>query len=124
MDCEDSVACVNAEDKMTAYRNWLGLMKGGLEESFEKNGKKVTRSLNPDLAFTAPDGAEVSVKGRMLMLVRNVGHLMANPAVLDRNGDEIFEGLLDALVTVLFAMHDLKKTAGSRTRSSLMSWRC
>ncbi len=114
MDCEDSVACVDAEDKVTAYRNWLGLMKGDLEETFEKNGEMMTRRLNPDLAFTAPDGGEVSVKGRALMLVRNVGHLMTNPAVLDRNGEEIFEGLLDALVTTLIAMHDLKKTAAPR----------
>jgi malate synthase len=114
MDCEDSVACVDAADKVMAYRNWLGLMKGDLAESFEKNGERITRSLNPDLVFTAPDGGEVSVKGRALMLVRDVGHLMTNPAVLDRNGGEIFEGLLDALVTTLIAMHDLRKRAGPR----------
>ncbi|MFO1143848.1 MAG: malate synthase G [Amaricoccus sp.] len=114
MDCEDSVACVDAEDKVTAYRNWLGLMKGDLADTFEKNGRPLTRSLSPDLAFTAPNGGEVSVKGRALMLVRNVGHLMRNPAILDRDGNEAFEGLMDALVTTLIAMHDLKKADGPR----------
>ena len=114
MDCEDSVACVDAEDKVTAYRNWLGLMKGNLSETFEKGGRRLTRSLQPDLTFTAPDGGEGSVKGRALMLVRNVGHLMTNPAILDRDGGEVFEGLMDAMVTTLVALHDLKKIEGAR----------
>ncbi|MBO6758634.1 MAG: malate synthase G, partial [Roseibium sp.] len=114
MDCEDSVACVDAEDKVQAYANWLGLMKGDLTDTFEKGGQTVTRALNPDLAYTAPDGGAVSVKGRALMLVRNVGHLMTNPAVQDAEGGEGFEGLMDAMVTVLIAMHDLKKTEGNR----------
>ena len=114
MDCEDSVACVDAEDKVTAYRNWLGLMKGDLSETFAKGGQRLTRSLNPDPTFTAPDGSEVAVKGRALMLVRNVGHLMTNPAILDRDGGEVFEGLMDAMVTTLVALHDLRKTGGPR----------
>jgi malate synthase len=115
MDCEDSVACVDAEDKVTAYRNWLGLMKGDLAETFEKGGRSLTRKLNPDLTFAAPDGdSEISVKGRALMLVRNVGHLMTNPAILDRNDDEAFEGLVDAMVTTLIALHDLGKAEGPR----------
>jgi malate synthase len=114
MDCEDSVACVDAADKVLAYRNWLGLMKGDLEDEFEKGGRTVTRRLNPDLAFRAPDGSEIEVKGRALMLVRNVGHLMTNPAILDGAGREAFEGLLDAMVTTLVAMHDLRKSDGPR----------
>ncbi|MDW4550396.1 malate synthase G [Defluviimonas sp. D31] len=114
MDCEDSVACVDAEDKVQAYANWLGLMKGDLEETFEKGGRKVSRRLEPDRVWTAPDGSEFALKGRALMLVRNVGHLMTNPAVLDAGGGEVFEGLMDAMVTVLIAMHDLKKTGGMR----------
>ncbi len=114
MDCEDSVAAVDGEDKALAYRNWLGLMKGDLSESFSKAGRMVLRELEPDLRFTAPAGGSLALKGRALMLVRNVGHLMTNPAVLDRDGDEVFEGIMDAFCTVLCALHDLNKTEGLR----------
>ena len=114
MDCEDSVAAVDAEDKVLAWGNWLGLMQGTLEERFDKNGKAMTRRLSPDLDFTAPHGSKLRLKGRALMLVRNVGHLMTNPAVLDRDSLEAFEGLLDAMVTTLCAMHDLQKTEDPR----------
>ncbi len=114
MDCEDSVACVDAADKVLAYRNWLGLMRGDLVETVEKGGRSFTRALAPDLAFTGPEGGEVVLKGRALMLVRNVGHLMTNPAVLDAEGREVPEGLMDAMVTTLCAVHDLQKTEGAR----------
>ena len=119
MDCEDSVACVDAEDKVVAYGNWLGLMQGNLSEEVSKGGKTFTRRLKDDVSFTAANGAESSLKGRSLMLVRNVGHLMSNPAVLDRDGNEIGEGLMDALVTVMIAMHDLKRESGNSVHGSV-----
>ena len=114
MDCEDSVVAVDAEDKAHVYRNWLGLMRGDLVETVGKGGKSFVRSLNPDRAYHAPDGSPLHLKGRSLMLVRNVGHLMTNPAVLDRDGNEAYEGLLDAMCTVLIGMHDLRKQGGVR----------
>ena len=119
MDCEDSVACVDAEDKVVAYSNWLGLMRGDLIETFEKGGETLTRSLNPDQVLTGPDGADVVLKGRALMLVRNVGHLMTNPAILDRDGNEVFEGLMDAMITTLIAMHDLQRESGNSVTGSV-----
>ena len=109
MDCEDSVACVDGADKAQAYANWLGLMDGTLTEEVAKGGTTITRKLNPDVTFTAPDGSTVTHKGRALMLVRNVGHLMTTPAVLDRNGHEVYEGLLDAMITALCGKRDLDK---------------
>jgi len=114
MDCEDSVAAVDAEDKVLAYRNWLGLMRGDLVESVRKGDKVIERKLAQDMTFSAPDGGSYEVKARALMLVRNVGHLMTTPAILDRTGKEIFEGFMDAMITTLCAMHDLKKSGGAR----------
>jgi malate synthase len=114
MDCEDSVAAVDAEDKAHAYRNWLGLMRGDLVEKVEKSGRTFERAMNPDRRYQAPDGRSFAVKGRALLLVRNVGHLMTNPAVLDRDGREAPEGLIDALCTVAIAMVDLQKREGLR----------
>ncbi len=119
MDCEDSVACVDAPDKVAAYDNWLGLMKGDLTEKVRKGGREFIRALNPDRTYTAPDGSTIARKGRALMLVRNVGHLMTNPAILDGDGAECFEGLMDALVTVMIAMHDLKREGGNSVAGSV-----
>lgn len=107
MDCEDSVAAVDAYDKVLVYRNWLGLIKGDLSAKFVKNGKELVRTINGDRTYKAPNGEEFSLKGRVLMLVRNVGHLMTNSAILDENGEEVFEGIMDAVFTSLMAKHEL-----------------
>ena len=118
MDCEDSVAAVDADDKALAYRNWLGLMKGDLVETVAKGGGTFQRTLSGDREYTGANGAPMVLKGRSLMLVRNVGHLMTNPAVLDRDGQEVYEGLLDAMCTVTIAMHDIRRTAGPRNSTT------
>ena len=116
-DCEDSIAAVDAEDKVLAYRNWLGLMKGDLQDTFEKNGTKITRELNPDKVYQSKNG-KYKLPGRSVMLIRNVGHLMTNPAILLKNGEEIPEGIMDAMITSLIAIHDIKfKKLNSRAGS-------
>ncbi|WP_067522502.1 malate synthase G [Endozoicomonas ascidiicola] len=114
MDCEDSVAAIDAEDKTLVYRNWLGLMKGDLQDTFVKGGESLTRQLNEDRVYTAADGGELTLPGRSLMFVRNVGHLMTNDAILDAKGNEIPEGIMDGMFTSLIAMHDLQKSGGRR----------
>jgi malate synthase len=119
-DCEDSVAAVDAEDKVVVYRNWLGLMKGDLTDTFRKGGHTLTRRLNPDRTFTAPHGGTMTLPGRSLLFVRNVGHLMTNPAILNTEGEEIPEGFMDGLFTTFCALHDLRSESpqkNSRTGS-------
>lgn len=118
MDCEDSVAAVDAQDKVHVYQNWLGLMKGTLSESFIKQGKSLTRKLNLDRSYTSKESERITLKGRSMMFVRNVGHLMRSPAIVDKHGEQIFEGIMDAVITSLCAVHDLKGNSAVHNTSA------
>ncbi|HAK98405.1 MAG TPA: malate synthase G, partial [Rhodobiaceae bacterium] len=117
MDCEDSVAAVDAEDKVETYRNLLGLLRGDLACDMVKGGQTITRSLNKNRDYMTASGAPVTLRGLSLMLIRNVGHLMTNPAILDADGNEIPEGIMDALMTGLLAWHDLNKADAAAKNS-------
>ena len=112
MDCEDSVAAVDAEDKALAYSNWLGLIKGDLEETISRGGSSFVRKMNADREYKAADGSQMSLNGRSLMFIRNVGHLMTNPAILCSDGSEIPEGIMDGVITSLISLHDIKRQSG------------
>ena len=111
---------MDAEDKTIVYRNWLGLMRGDLSESFNKGGQTLTRSLSADREFTSPSGESFSLPGRSLMFVRNVGHLMTNPAILDAEGNEVFEGIMDAMFTTACFLHHLRSQRTDRAQRAYL----
>ena len=119
MDCEDSIAAVDAQDKIAAYRNWLGLMNGSLIAKFEKSGKTMDRAANPDRGYTAPDGSKLTLPGRSLLFIRNVGHLMTSDAILLPDGSEIGEGLMDGVISSLIALHDIKGQRRNSRKGSI-----